>query len=136
MRFKKLNGKLIYKNCNKYKINWEKNEKSKFQTNVKLFLKPYIYNHIVYSEFPCFGTLLKIDIFDATTKIAYEISGEQHQKYNKFFQKTRLNYLNQIKRDLTKAKFCDINNIILIEIFPSDLPLSYQFFIDTYGIYL
>lgn len=136
MRLKTIYGKERNKNYQKYRIDWAKQERSKFQTNVKLWLKPYLEAHIVYSEFPCIGTLLKIDIFDATTNIAYEISGVQHQKFNEFFQGNRLGYLNQIKRDFNKQKFCDVNNIKLIEIFPEDLPLNKEWFFEKWGVSL
>jgi len=137
MRFKTLSGKFVSKNCNKYKINWDKEEKSKIQTEVKKFLYPYLKTHIVYSEFPVFGTLMKIDIFDATSNVAYEIQGRQHGEYVKFFHKNRLNYLAGIKRDMKKIKWCEINNITLCEIFEEDLQdLSRQWFIEKFNVYL
>lgn len=136
MRFKTVLGKSIYKNCSKYRINWTKKERSKFQTDVKLFLFPFLESHIVFSEFPVFGSRMKIDIFDATTKVAYEINGKQHNAYVPFFAKNRSGYLKQIKRDCKKAKWCEDNGILLVEIFPSDMPVTKQWFIDTYGIYL
>lgn len=136
MRFKTFNGKFINKNYNKYRIDWNKQEKSQFQTDVKLFLKPYLYNHIVYSEMPCLHTRLRIDIYDATSRMAYEISGRQHQNYVEFFAKSRSGYLNQIKCDMLKLRFCEINNIKMIEIFPEDMPLTKQWFIEKYNLYL
>ncbi len=136
MRFKNLSGRLVYKNCSKYRINWDKAEKSKFQTSVKNFLKPFLSSHMVFSEFPVFGSRMRIDIFDGTTKVAYEVNGLQHNSYVPFFAKTRSDYLEQIKRDLKKQEWCDSNGIILCEIFPDDLPLSKKWFQDKYNIYL
>ncbi len=135
MRLKTLSGQLRYKNCAKYKIKWDKQERSQFQTDVKAFLRPFISHHIVYSEFPVFSTLLKIDIYDATSKVAYEVSGLQHIKFSEHFHKgSRNNFLGQIRRDINKAKFCEINDIKLVEIFPDDLPLTKQWFKEKYDV--
>src|SRR5438309_1011195 len=116
MRLKTTNGKSIYKNCEKYKIDWEKNERSHIQKAVKDFLKPFIKNHIVFAEFPVFGTKLKLDLFDATSRICYETNGRQHTEYVPFFHKNRSAFLAQIKRDMKKHKWCEENDIILVEI--------------------
>lgn len=138
MRLLKLNGKEVNKNVNKYLIRWDAAERSKFQFNVKQFLRKYWHNHIVYSEFPVFGTLMHIDIYNATLKVAVEVSGDQHLEFNKHFHKgNRLNFLSQIKRDMDKLKFCEINNIKMIEIYSADLELlSPKFFVDKFGLNL
>ena len=128
MKLYNLNGRLISKNFDHYKINWAKQERSNFQTEVKLFLKPYLITHLVYSEFPVPSTLLRLDIFDYTTKVAYEISGRQHTEFVKHFHKNKSAYLDQIKRDMKKYDFCEKNNITLIEIYPEDLPLTKEWF--------
>lgn len=136
MRLLSLNHKLINKNYHKYLINWDKKEASKFQTDVKNFLYPYLKLHICYSEFPIVQTRMRIDIFDATTLIAYEIMGVQHNEYIPFFHGNPAHYLAQIKRDVKKAQFCEINGIKLIEINPEDMPLSPQFFKEKFDIIL
>jgi len=133
MRFLTLNGKIINKNYHKYLIDWNKEECSKFQTKVKKFLEPYLKYHIVYSEFLIPGTKMRIDIFDATTRIAYEISGKQHLEYTPFFHQNPAKYLSQIKRDFKKIKFCEINNIKLIEIYEKDI-LSVEYFKEKFGL--
>lgn len=136
MRLKTPSGKLVYKNLSRYKIDWDKDERSQFQTDIKKFLYPYLKNHIVYSECPVPGTRLKIDIYDATIQVVFEISGQQHIEYNKFFHKSRLDFLGQIKRDMLKAKFCEVNNIKMVEIFDADLPLTKEWFLEKYDISL
>ena len=136
MKLITLSGKEIYRSGFKYKVNWDKKERSQFQTNVKNFLKPYLFSHWVFCEFPCYGTRLKIDIFDATTKIAYEINGDHHREYNPFFMnKSRSKYLRCLRNDGLKIKWCEINKIKLIEIYKEDV-LSREFFIERFQIYL
>jgi hypothetical protein len=132
MRLHTLNGKTpIYKNVNKYLVNWEAGCRSKFQKNIKDFFSKYWLNHVVYEEFPVYGTRMKVDILNATTKIAVEVNGEQHVKYNPFFHgKSRANFLKSIKRDVDKKRWLDRNGFILIEIYPEDVPFMSKEFIE------
>lgn len=136
MKLKKMNGVAAFKNCTKYKMDWDKKSRSKYQFDLKTFLEPYLKNHIVYEEFPVYGTRMTVDIFDATTKIAYEMQGEAHLGFNKFFHNTVNNYLSQIKRDQAKETWCNLNNIRYIEIYPKDFPLTKEFFEKQFKIYL
>ena len=108
------------KNAKKYLIDWDKPSRSKFQTYVKEFLRPYWKNDIVFEEFRVVGSRLTLDFYNANKKIAVEVQGAQHTKYVKFFHKTRLKYRDQLKRDEKKLDFCKANNIKLAEIYPQD----------------
>jgi hypothetical protein len=136
MRLKTPNGKLVYRNVSKYLIDWDAEEKSKFQTEVKNFLHQYWRGALVYSEFPVFGSRLRIDIYNASINCAVEVNGEQHRSYVQYFAGSRIGYLNQIKRDMLKVKFCEINNIKLVEIYPDDMPLTKEWFLEKYDICL
>tara|TARA_R110000824_G_scaffold65538_1_gene170595 strand:+ start:8225 stop:8635 length:411 start_codon:yes stop_codon:yes gene_type:complete len=106
----------------KYLIDWDSASKSKFQRNVKIFLKDYWLNHVVFEEFPVVGTRLSLDFFNANKYIAIEVQGDQHTKYVPFFHgKYKNNYLQQLKRDHQKQEFCELNNIKLVEIYSSDI---------------
>tara|TARA_A100001515_G_scaffold43660_1_gene34397 strand:- start:1451 stop:1720 length:270 start_codon:yes stop_codon:yes gene_type:complete len=76
---------------------------------------------VVFEEFPVVGSRLSLDFYNANKKIAIEVQGQQHTKYIKFFHQNRFKYLDQLKRDQNKEKFCDINNIILVTIFQNDI---------------
>ncbi len=128
--------KQVSKNLNKYIISWDAPERSNFQLRVKQYLKQYWQHNVCYSEIPVIGTRMTIDLFNATKRIAVESDGAQHNEYNKFFHKgSRLNYLGQIKRDVNKEKWCELNNIQLIRIFEDDI-LSKQFFLEKFEINL
>jgi hypothetical protein len=131
-------GKAVSKNVSQYLINWDASSRSKVQFNTKQFLKKYWNNHIVYEEFPVFGSRLKVDIVNATLKIAVEVHGKQHSAFNKFFHgDSRLNYLKSIKRDVAKEKWLSLNNFHLIEIYENEVKdLSEQFFKDKFNINL
>ena len=113
MEFKTVHGGVKrVKNVKKRIIDWSAPSKSKRQREVKKFLKKYWQNHVVFEEFPVAGTRLSIDFYNANKKIAVEVQGSQHTKYNSFFHGGhKNNYLEQLKRDEMKFKFCELNDI-------------------------
>ena len=123
MEFQTIDGKLKrVKNLKKRIINWEASSRSKRQKAVKDFLKDYWFNHVTFEEFPVVGTRLSLDFYNANKRVAVEVQGSQHTKYNKFFHGGhKNNYLEQLKRDQIKAEFCEVNDIILVEIYDSDI---------------
>ena len=134
MKFLSLKGKVYNVNITDYLIRWDR-VVSKPQKAVKDFLYKYWKNDVVLEEFRCPGSLLRIDIFNASKRIAVEVSPAQHTSYNEFFHKgNRANYLASLKRDMQKAEFCKVNNIILVEIFDEDGPINKKFFKDKYDI--
>jgi hypothetical protein len=136
MRLLNVNGKLVNKNVRRYLINWEAKSRSKLQFKFKEFFYPYWKNHIVYEEFPVYGSMLKIDLLNATKKIAVEIQGSQHESFNKFFHdNSRLKYLESIKRDVKKGKWIDTNQFKFLELYEDDLKnLSPQYIEEKCGI--
>lgn len=114
------NKKRKPKNLQKYLINWGTDSRSKFQTQVKKFLKNYWLHNVVFEEFPIVCTRLSLDFYNANKKIAIEVQGRQHTNYIKFFHQTRANFLSQLKRDEKKEKFCELNGITLVTIYEKD----------------
>jgi len=110
------------KNVSKYLINWDGKCKSGIQKNVKDHIKEYWFADHVFEEFPVAGTRLTLDFYNSTQKIAIEVDGNQHYRYNKFFHSnSRQNFLFQLKRDEKKEYFCELNNIKLIRVLESDV---------------
>ena len=138
MRLYNTYGRLQYKNVEKYRVDWEAKCMSKIQFQVKTFLKKYWENHIVYEEFPVYGTRLKVDILNASNRIAIEVQGKQHEQFNKHFHNnSRLKYLQSIKRDVKKSQWLEKNDFILVEIMQDEVPsLNEKFFLDKYDITL
>ena len=108
------------KSAKKYLIDWDKPSRSKFQTNVKNFLRLYWENDIVFEEFRVVGSRLTLDFYNANKKIAVEVQGAQHTKFVKHFHKNHFKYADQLKRDEQKLNFCQANNIKLAEVYPQD----------------
>ena len=125
MRLYNVRGRLQSKNVNKYLIDWDAKCKSKIQKKVKDFFKTYWENHVVYEEFPVFGTRLKVDLLNATKRIAVEVQGQQHTSYSKFFHGSRTGYWKSIKRQILMSgkikKIKRLQNLNKISIFPPQI---------------
>ena len=133
MRLYNIYGRLVAKNVQKYRINWNKKCKSKIQFKIKKMLEPYWKNNIVYEEFPVYGTKMKVDILNATKKVAVEVQGRQHTEFNKFFHNnSRAEYLQSIKRDHEKALWLQKNDFKLIEITEEEINTHSEEFLLKY----
>ena len=137
MRLYNIKGKLQSKIVTRFLIDWNKKSRSKIQFKVKQFLKNYWENHVVYEEFPVYGTRMKVDILNATKKIAVEVNGRQHSNFNSFFHNnSRAKYLASIKRDVEKREWLEKNGFTLIEIEEHEIDQLSEEFIVKNGIKL
>ncbi len=109
------------KNSSKYLIDWDKKCRSKIQKRVKDLLHRHWISDIVFEELPVLGTRMTLDFYNANKKLAIEVDGNQHYKFNKFFHSnSRQNFLSQLQRDEKKEYFCEINQIRLVRILEKD----------------
>lgn len=138
MRLKNINGRLVNKNVNKFLIDWDDKSRSIVQAKTKKFFQTYWRNDIVYEEFPVYGTRLKVDILNATRKIAIEVQGAQHYQFNPFFHAgSRIKYQQGIKRDMQKRDWLELNGYKLIEIREDEVALLSKSFVEEkYEIFL
>lgn len=136
MRLLNIRGRLVTKDVTRYRIKWYGKSRSKAQFKVKQFLRPFWCQHIVYEEFPVFGSRLKVDFLNVTRKVAIEVQGDQHENFNRFFHdNSRLNFLKSIIRDTTKMEWLAKNNFKLIEIYENEVDkLSREFFQDKFQV--
>ena len=134
MRLLNIRGKLVSKNVSYYLIKWDKPSRSNFQFDVKQFLKKYWQNHIVYEEFPVYGTKLRVDILNATMRIAVEVNGVQHVEFSKFFHGYKSNFFRSIQRDINKIQWLELNNFKIVEIEPTDMPLTVNYIKNKLGV--
>ena len=114
-------------NPSKYIIKWDEKSRSQFQFRAKQFLKNYWEFDRVFEEFSVAGTQMHFDFYNHSKRIVVEIHGRQHSKFVKHFHGTRIGYRDQIKRDLEKIAFCEINAIKMVEIF-EESELTEEFF--------
>lgn len=132
MTFLDLKGRpKTVKNVRRFKVDWNKPTRSKFQDAAKRFFYPYWSGDLVFEEFPLTGTLMKFDFVNVSKKIIAEISGRQHLQHIPHFhgKNPASKFLGQIKRDMKKHEWADLNNFTLVEIY-SEKELTYDFFLD------
>ena len=73
----------------------------------------------ILEEVPIHPRPFKTQYFDfylPNIKLAIEVNGEQHYKFNTFFHASAQDFLNQKKNDADKREWCEINGISLIEL--------------------
>ncbi len=116
MKLYNTSGRLVNRNVSKCLIDWSGNSRSKLQYKVKQFLKTFWEHHIVYEEFPVFGSRMKVDIVNITKYIAVEVNGQQHSSFNKFFHNSRYGYFQSISRDVKKEDWLEKNGFTLLTI--------------------
>lgn len=138
MRLYNTRGRLVNKNVEKFRIQWDEKSRSNIQFQVKQFLKPFWLGHVVYEEFPVYGSRLKVDIINFTRRIAIEVHGNQHFKFNKFFHNDRRsNWLNSLKRDDDKLVWLEKNGIFVVEILEDEVPkISEEFMLEKFQLSL
>jgi len=123
MRVKKLNSnREILIRTSKYLIDWENDGDSSLEIKFRDLIKPYWIRQIVLHQFVIPGSRMRIDFLNCNKKIAVEINGDQHENYNKFFHRgSRVIWLEQIKRDIEKFEWCNLNGIKFLELKKEDL---------------
>ncbi len=131
-------GKISKLNVTPYSIRWDGPSKSQLQFKVKQFLKPYWQGHMVYEEFPVFGAKqLKVDILNATLKVAIEVNGPQHSQFHYFHNGEPFNYLAGVKNDVKKMEWLLSNDFVFIEINHDEVEmLTREFFLQKFGVTL
>lgn len=121
--FKDINGKIVRVNIQKYRINWNSDSCSKFQTEVKNILHDFWKFDKVLEEFKIPKTRYRIDFLNITSKISVEAHGDQHDKMVAHFHKNVSGFLESLKRDRYKEEWLIRNDYKLIQIYPDDLKL-------------
>jgi hypothetical protein len=120
MKVKDLNG-----NSSTWKIRGEIVSANDNRSRSKLHLKA---RKILYGLFPTMQILEEVsinprigktqylDFYINQIKLAIEVHGQQHYKFNSLYHATAQDFLNQKKNDADKKNWCDINNISYIEL--------------------
>lgn len=90
--------------------------KSMIQQNAGKILVSKYSLYTILEEWPIPGSKLTIDFFIPQLRIAVEVDGSQHKKFNKFFHGTIENFRKQKERDARKKSWCEMNNIDLYSV--------------------
>jgi len=89
---------------------------SKGQYNLGRQLLRVYASYTILEEFSIPESRLAIDFFVPNAKIAFEYQGIQHDEFNKHFHGDAAGFRRQQKRDSEKRRWCELNNIKLVEV--------------------
>jgi hypothetical protein len=99
------------------------NKKSQWHIKAVELIKEMFPNQTVMEEVELPGTKdkgllrnLYADIFLPNLRLLIEVHGEQHYSYNPFFHNTEMDFWKQKKKDSHKKKWCEINDVIYVEL--------------------
>lgn len=121
MLFKTLDGsQRRVNNYRRYFVDWDGSSRSKVQKRVKDILVHFWRHDMVFEEMPMVGSKLSFDFFNFNKKIAVEVQGRQHHKFVPHFHGSFGKFRKQMKYDDMKLKWCDLNDIELVEILETD----------------
>jgi very-short-patch-repair endonuclease len=118
MKFKDFRGREVEVNLaqSKNPIRDKSNCKSKIQWRVGQILQGLFPGFVLLEEFNIPGSRFYLDFLLPGLRIAIEVDGEQHYKFNKFHHRDRAGFLRAQSRDRDKEEWCALNNIKLIRI--------------------
>lgn len=102
-----------------YNYQTQRENASNLHVRARTLLKEIFPLSVVCEEVPLIGIgkqNLYLDLYLHTQRLAVEVHGEQHYKFNSFFYENRQAFARAQTRDRTKVEWCKINNIDLVEL--------------------
>lgn len=101
----------------RYAMRSRSQSKSIGQYNLGRMLRSiYGIHAVILEEFGIPEERLFIDFYMPHNKLAFEFQGEQHDEFNKFFHGDKTGFEKSKARDSRKKEWCELNDIILIEV--------------------
>ena len=93
-------------------------EISSYHNIARNLIKSIFRSDKIWEEVSLPGTnpTLYADFFIPLRKLMLEIHGEQHYRWIPHFHPTKYDWINAKKNDETKKRWCEINNIVMIEL--------------------
>lgn len=91
---------------------------SKLSEDTYVLLKEVFPHHTILTEhyLRYKGTKLFFDFYIKELDVLIEVQGRQHDEYVAHFHGDREGYLSSKRRDNLKKEYCEINDIVLVEI--------------------
>ncbi len=131
-----INGRPCRIPLNDYRVDWDR-KVSGPQKAVKDFLRPYWQFDFVCEEVRIPRKLWRLDLYNVSSGIVVEVSpGEVHNEYNPFFHRSVSGFRASLKRDILKARWCELNGLKCVEVTDDALPLNIEWFKTHYDITL
>lgn len=117
-----INGREYVWNLIGYDVfNDDKRKRSKFHVRARNLLKELFNSYRILEEVKLPGStelhrksVLYLDFYIPSIKLAIEVHGQQHYEFCTFFHKNKADFLKAQARDEDKMRWCEINDIRLI----------------------
>lgn len=122
MKVKGINGKEYIWNLTKYDIFYDDARKrSKYHIRARNLLREIFHSYRILEEVKLPGStalnrksVLYLDFYIPSIKMAIEVHGEQHYEYCPFFHKSKADFLKAKARDEDKIEWCELNDIQIV----------------------
>lgn len=117
-----INGKEYVWNLTGYDVfNDDKRKRSKFHIRARSLLKELFNSYRILEEVKLPGStelhrksVLYLDFYIPSIKLAIEVHGKQHYEFCPFFHRSKADFLKGRARDEDKLAWCELNDIQLI----------------------
>jgi very-short-patch-repair endonuclease len=122
LKVKGINGKEYIWNLTKYDIFYDDARKrSKYHIRARNLLREIFHSYRILEEVKLPGStalnrksVLYLDFYIPSIKMAIEVHGEQHYEYCPFFHKSKADFLKAKARDEDKIEWCELNDIQIV----------------------
>lgn len=122
MKVRGINGKEYVWNLTGYGVfDDDSRKRSKYHIKARHLLKEIFHSYRILEEVKLPGStelhrksVLYLDFYIPSIKLAIEVHGEQHYEYSPFFHKTKADFLKGKARDEDKIAWCELNDINII----------------------
>jgi very-short-patch-repair endonuclease len=122
LKVKGINGKEYTWNLTKYDIFYDDARKrSKYHIRARNLLREIFHSYRILEEVKLPGStalnrksVLYLDFYIPSIKMAVEVHGEQHYEYCPFFHKSKADFLKSKARDEDKIEWCELNEIQIV----------------------
>jgi very-short-patch-repair endonuclease len=122
LKVKGINGKEYVWNLTKYDIFYDDTRKrSKYHIRARNLLREIFHSYRILEEVKLPGStalnrksVLYLDFYIPSIKMAVEVHGGQHYEYCPFFHKSKADFLKAKARDEDKIEWCELNEIQIV----------------------
>ncbi len=117
-----INGKEYVWNLTGYDVfNDDKRKRSKFHVRARILLKELFNSYRILEEVKLPGStelhrksVLYLDFYIPSIKLAIEVHGQQHYEFCPFFHRSKADFLKAKARDEDKITWCELNDIRIV----------------------
>jgi hypothetical protein len=117
-----INGREYVWNLSDYSVfNNDSRKRSKYHIKARSLLKEIFNSYRILEEVKLPGStelhrksVLYLDFYIPSIKLAVEVHGQQHYEFCEFFHKNKADFLKSKAKDEDKIAWCDLNGIQLI----------------------